>query len=63
MMIICVCNMLNERAIQVAINNGAKSVEEVCRETDTVMKCNTCLNTIETLIAYKEQNNVLAMES
>lgn len=49
-MYICICNAVNDEAINGAIDDGASSVDEIFEALDVVVKCGTCQSGIERMI-------------
>jgi len=48
--IICHCEEITYREILHAINNGAKTVEEISDKTDAGIACGTCIEDIENIL-------------
>jgi len=48
--IICHCEEITYREILNAINNGAKTVEEISDKTDAGIACGTCIEDIENIL-------------
>jgi bacterioferritin-associated ferredoxin len=45
-MIVCVCKAMSERAIRERIESGARTLEELARETGVTTDCGTCTATV-----------------
>ena len=48
--IICHCMEITYETILQAINNGAKTVEEITDQTDAGLSCGTCIEVLEELL-------------
>jgi nitrite reductase (NADH) large subunit len=48
--IICHCMEITYQVIIDAIQNGAKTVEEITNQTDAGLSCGTCIETIEEIL-------------
>ena len=50
-MYVCICSALREDQIREAINNGAKTTDEVFSHWNTRENCGTCTRTMEQMLA------------
>jgi bacterioferritin-associated ferredoxin len=49
-MIVCCCNAFNDRAVDAAISEGARSVAQVYKTLGVAPRCGTCKDVIRGLI-------------
>ena len=55
-MIVCHCGVVSSRDIAEAWDEGARSVEAVCRRTSAAQKCGTCLFSIQQIVCQHERD-------
>jgi bacterioferritin-associated ferredoxin len=48
--IVCQCKVVNDRQIDDAIADGARSVSAVCRATGAARDCGACIFTVKALV-------------
>lgn len=53
-MIICQCAVVSDDSIRVAVNEGARSVAQVCRVTGAGRDCGSCVFTVKRLLCRHE---------
>ena len=64
-MIVCVCRNINEKAVEKAVDSGARKARDVQAFHGCAFNCGTCKPTIDAIIAQKTQDNqsfILAAE-
>ncbi len=49
-MVICLCRAVNDRTIRGAIDDGARTVREVCSRTGAASSCGSCARDVAKLI-------------
>lgn len=52
-MIVCCCNAFNDRAVDAAISEGARSVAQVYKTIGVTPRCGTCKDVIRGLISSR----------
>ena len=61
-MIVCHCKVVNDRAVAASIQDGARSLADVCRSTGAGKSCGGCLFSLRQLLCHHEpvdaQSNV-----
>ena len=58
-MILCQCKVVNDRQIDDAIANGARSVSAVCRATGAASECGACIFTVKAFVCkHQAEENV-----
>lgn len=53
-MIVCHCGVVTDRDVAAAIDNGARSLTEVCRATGAAQNCGACIFSIKRLVCQHE---------
>lgn len=59
-MFVCICNGINEKAIQKAVSEGAKNVREVRRTLNLGSQCGQCVRHAHEVI---EQAKIMAQQA
>lgn len=59
-MFVCICNAVNEKAIQQAVSEGAQNVRDVRRSLNVGSQCGQCVRQAHEVI---EQAKTLAIDS
>ena len=49
-MIVCQCKVVNDRAVTRALDDGARTVSQVCRVTGAGSDCGSCVFTLKRLL-------------
>jgi bacterioferritin-associated ferredoxin len=52
--IVCHCEVVNDRAVVEAIDNGARTVAQVCRSTGAGKNCGSCVFSLKRLLCEHE---------
>lgn len=52
-MVICLCRAVNDRTIRGAIDDGARTVREVCHRTGAASSCGSCARDVAKLIGER----------
>lgn len=59
-MIVCHCRVVNDRSVEAAFDEGARTVSAVCRATGAGQDCGSCLFTLKALVCqHREQEHTL----
>ena len=53
-MIVCHCQVVNDDAVATAIDNGARTVAQVCGATGAGRDCGSCVFTLKRLLCQHE---------
>lgn len=61
-MIVCHCGVVNDRAVSASIQDGARSLAEVCRSTGAGRTCGGCLFSLKQLLCHHEPVDSSSME-
>jgi bacterioferritin-associated ferredoxin len=56
--IVCHCEVVNDRAVANAIESGARTLAGVCRSTGAGQNCGTCIFSIKRLLCEHEPSVV-----
>lgn len=54
-MIVCHCEVVNDKQITRAIDLGARTVAQVCRTTGAGQNCGSCVFTLKRLLCKHEE--------
>lgn len=54
-MIVCHCEVVNDRDVTDAIDAGARTVGQVCRATGAGQNCGSCVFTVKRLLCQHEE--------
>jgi bacterioferritin-associated ferredoxin len=58
--IVCQCRVVSDRAVDVAVADGARTVAAVCRATWAAQDCGSCIFTVKALVCrHHAQENAL----
>ena len=49
-MIVCHCNVVNDRAISAAVDAGARTVSQVCHATGAGRDCGACVFAVKQVV-------------
>ena len=49
-MIVCHCGVVSDRDITAAVDDGARSLYEVCRETGAAQDCGRCIFSVKRIL-------------
>jgi bacterioferritin-associated ferredoxin len=52
--IVCHCKVVNDRAVTRAIDEGARTVSQVCQTTGAGRDCGSCVFTVKRLLCEHE---------
>lgn len=55
-MIICQCRVVSDEAIRDAVDDGARSVAQVCGMTGAGRDCGSCIFTVKRLLCHHEES-------
>ena len=61
-MIVCQCQVVNDRQIDEAISAGARSVSAVCRATGAARECGTCIFTVKAMVCKHHSDEQVLLE-
>lgn len=61
-MIVCQCGVVSDRAIDVALAQGARTVSAVCRATGAAQDCGSCIFTVRTLVCHHREQETALLE-
>ncbi|MDQ4055112.1 MAG: (2Fe-2S)-binding protein [Actinomycetota bacterium] len=53
-MIVCHCKVVNDQAIARAIDDGARTVSQVCQSTGAGRDCGSCVFALKRLLCHHE---------
>ena len=53
-MIVCHCQVVNDDAVERAIDNGARTVSQICGATGAGRQCGSCVFTLKRLLCQHE---------
>jgi bacterioferritin-associated ferredoxin len=59
--IVCHCAVVNDDAVGRAIDNGARSVAQVCGATGAGRNCGSCIFTLKRLLCQHEGSGVASV--
>ncbi len=59
-MIICHCEVISDDAVVAAINDGARTLEQVCQRTGAGQNCDGCIFSLEQVLCQHGQVAVLS---
>lgn len=54
-MIVCHCGVVSDRDVAAAVDNGARTLTEVCRATGAAQNCGACIFSIKRLVCQHER--------
>ena len=54
-MILCHCVVVNDQAVGLAIDYGARTVAQVCAATGAGRRCGSCVFTVKRLLSQREE--------
>ncbi|MDP3893510.1 bacterioferritin-associated ferredoxin [Nocardioides sp.] len=54
-MIVCHCEVVSDRQVTRAIDEGARTVATVCRATGAGKSCGSCIFTVKRLLCHHEE--------
>jgi bacterioferritin-associated ferredoxin len=60
--IICQCRVVNDRAIVIAVAEGARSLSGVCRATGAAQDCGSCIFTVKALLRQHQKREAELLE-
>ena len=49
-MIVCHCNVVNDRAVRASVEQGARTLADVCRATGAGRDCGACVLSVKRLL-------------
>jgi len=58
--IVCHCEIVNDQQITRAIDQGARTVSQVCRATGAGQNCGSCIFTLKRLLCKHEEASQVA---
>ncbi len=62
-MYVCICNAVTEKEIQVAINNGANSLEDLKQELQVGNSCGSCKSCAKDMLNKSTLNKPLQVSN
>jgi bacterioferritin-associated ferredoxin len=62
-MIVCHCRVVNDRAVQAALADGARSTAAVCKKTGAAQDCGSCIFTVRALVCEHQAHEVAILEA
>ena len=60
-MIVCHCAVVNDDAVADAIDNGARTVAQVCGATGAGKNCGSCVFTLKRLLCQHESSTAASV--
>ena len=61
-MIICHCKVVNDAAIRAAVDSGAATLAQVCRDTGAGTDCGGCVFTVKAIVCEHDVHRARTMD-
>jgi bacterioferritin-associated ferredoxin len=62
LVIVCQCKVVNDRQIDKAIAEGARSASAVCRATGAASDCGSCIFTVKAMVCNHQAEENIRLE-